>query len=121
MRRLLPAAIVASLLAVPAQAIPVRAFVARWQAVMKLGQMAQLDPELRRLGEEVGTIVQQYRIDADRAKAQGKPIGCLPPPGQAQLNSDSLLAYLVALPPAQQELELKDALYAYLGKTYPCG
>ena len=116
---LLPAAAI-SLLAAPVQAMPVREFIARWTAVGKLGEMARLDPELRRLTNELEAILEAWRADVDKAKATGKPIACPPPRGQAKFDSDKLMAYFKALSPAEQEVELKDGLYAYLNKTYPC-
>lgn len=121
MRRLLTAAAAISLLAAPpVQAMPVREFIARWTAVGKLGEMAKLDPELRRLMNELKAILEAWRPDVDKAKVAGKPIACPPPPGQAKFESEKLMAYLKALSPAEQEVELKDGVYAYLNKTYPC-
>jgi len=109
-----------SLLAAPVQAMPVREFIARWTAVEKLGEMAKLDPELRRLMNELETILEAWRADVDKAKAAAKPIACPPPPGQAEFESDKLMAHFKALSPAEQEIELKDGVYVYLNKTYPC-
>ena len=90
-RYLLLAVAAISLLAAPVQAMPVREFIARWTAVGTLGEMAKLDPELRRLMNELKAILEAWRTDVGKAKAAGKPIACPPPPGQAKFESDKLI------------------------------
>ena len=108
------------LVATAAGATTVDEFLARWQRIQSLGQMARLDPDLRTITEEVGAILAGYRDDVAQAAAAGKPRSCLPPAGTAQFKSDALIAYLNALAPAERKMELKDAIYAYLDKSYPC-
>lgn len=104
----------------PAQAMPVREFLARWERLGTLGEMANLDPDASVLTTELRAILDGFRVDVDAAKAIRKPIACPPPKGEAQLSSGPLFAYLGALPPAEQEMELKTATYAFLLRTYPC-
>ena len=108
------------LVAVPAQAMPVREFLARWDKLNKLGEMARLDPDAGKLIQELGGIVIGYRAAVDAAAAAGKPIACPPPKGQAKFESGPLIAHLKALPPAEQDIELKDAVYAFMNQAYPC-
>lgn len=105
--------------AMPAQAMPVREFLARWQRLGTLGEMANLDPDGHALTVELRTILEGFRSEVEAAAAK-KPIACPPPKGEAKLSSEPLFAYLGALSPAEQEAELKTAIYAYLIKTYPC-
>lgn len=100
--------------------MPVREFLKRWERLSSLGEMANLDPDAAALGKELRTIVEGFRADAEAAKAAGKPIACLPPKGEAKLTSGPLIAYLTTLPPAEQDAELKSALYAFLTRTNPC-
>lgn len=106
--------------ATPAQAMPVREFLARWERLGKLGEMVKLDPDAKALARELRTILEGFRIDVDAAKAAGTPIACLPIKGEAKFSSGPLITYLTALPPAEQEAELKAATYAFLTRTYPC-
>ena len=108
------------LVATAAEATTVGEFLARWQRIQSLGQMAQLDPDLRRLADEVGTTVKAYRGAVEQSAAAGKPRSCPPPAGEAKFDSDGLVAYLQALPPARQDGALEDAIYAYLDESYPC-
>ncbi|WP_420961349.1 hypothetical protein [Brucella sp. IR073] len=110
----------ALLLIAPAQAMPVSEFVARSKAVEKFGIFAQLAPDTQRLAGALREALKNYRADVERSAAEGKPISCPPPDGQAKIEAKPLLDYLSRLSPAQQKMELKDAVYAYLAKTYPC-
>jgi hypothetical protein len=120
MRCLLAAAAAFCLVAGSADAMPVREFLARMKAFDQMGEKARDDPALKKLVEEIGTIVKAYRAESDKAAASGKPRSCLPPAGKAQITSGPMKAYFETLSPAEQEMELKDALYAFLDKTYPC-
>lgn len=110
----------ALLLIAPAQAMPVSEFVARSQAVEKLGLLAPLAPDSQRLTGALREALTDYRADVEKAAATGKPISCPPGQGQAAIEAKQLLDYLSRLSPAEQTMDLKDAVYAYLAKTYPC-
>jgi hypothetical protein len=106
--------------AVPAQAMPVQEFLARWERLNTLGDMAKLDPDLPALLKTLTEIVKGYRIKVEAAATAGKPIACPPPKGEAKFSTETLMVYLKALPTAEQGQELEGATEAFLTKTYPC-
>jgi len=122
MRRVMFAAVVASLIApTAAQAMTVAQFLAKAKALQAQGALAILSPDAELLKREVAAIRAAYTADLRAARAAGKtPPGCPPETGKPKLTPRQMLAELEKIPPAKRGMSMKAAVYAYMKRTYPC-
>ena len=119
MRKLL---LVALLAAVPAgaEAMDVKTFLTRAEAVKKKGMLALFSSELEALKAEIRTQATSLKAERAAARAAGRPQAYCPPE-QAALDQNEILASFQAIPEAQKSrIQVRDALKALLVKKYPC-
>ena len=104
------------------QAMTVAAFLEKADALQARGMMAMFSSDIGLLKGEVQGAGRALRAEVDGARRAGRrPAFCPPPQGQASLNSNELLAYFRAVPPAQrQRMEVRDALRGLMIRRYPC-
>lgn len=115
------AALALLILAAPAgaSAMTVAEFLAKADALQAKGVGALFSGDLKLLKTEVTSAGKALRAEqAAAVKAGRKPTACLP--AKAATNSDELLAYFRAIPPAQREMSVKDGFAGLIRKKYPC-
>lgn len=98
----------------------VAAFLARADAIARLGPLALATPQGNQLKGEVVAAGKRYkaRIDADR-RAGRKTTSC--PPESGTLTPDQWLAHLRSYPaPARKAVTINTAFDALMKKRYPC-
>lgn len=110
-----------ALLTLPASAyaMDLATFLTKANALEKKGAMAMFSSDLRLLMNEGKTASAQLRAErlAD-VKAGRKPDYC--PPAKGGTNSNEVLAYMRAIPPAQRGISFKTAMAGFLAKKFPC-
>jgi len=111
--------LIAPMSALHAQSMPVSQFLGKAEALEKKGMRALFSSDIGVLKAEVMNSGKQLRAEQEAAlKAGRKPATCLPK--KAQMNSNELLAYLRAIPPAQRNMPIKAAFAGLMRKKYPC-
>jgi len=98
----------------------VAAFLARSDAVLRLGPLAMATPEASRLKGEVVAAAKRYkaRIDAER-RAGRKTTSC--PPESGTLTPEQWLAHLRSYPASRRpSVSIYAAFDALMKKHYPC-
>ena len=129
MRRLVPSALLAPLLApmlaiaAPALAttgdMSVATFLAKADALKAKGFMALGSPDIKLLRAEGQAAGQAYGARLQAERAAGKPSSC--PPKGARPSSDQVLAHLRTYPADKRAgLTMKAAMADYFIKKYPC-
>ncbi|RJF93934.1 hypothetical protein [Sphingomonas cavernae] len=104
----------------PATGASVADFLARAQAVRKLGDAAAASPEFAAIKAEVAAITRAYRADLARQKAAGQPAHSCPP-DRSGLTSSNLMADLNQVPvELRATTDVKSVYYAMMKKRYPC-
>jgi hypothetical protein len=119
-KKLLAAALLATVPLGAAQAMDVATFLAKADALQKKGMIALFSSDYKALKAEIVTnsqILRNERLAA--ARAHRRPAYC--PPAKTSLNSDEILASFRTVPAAQRpRTPVKDALRALLVRKYPC-
>ncbi|MEO8175668.1 MAG: hypothetical protein ABI626_03310 [Sphingomicrobium sp.] len=107
---------------VPAQAVDVATFLKRVDALQRLGPLALLSPDFRRLKHLVEADGDALKADYARAKADNRPTGFCPPAGgKPRFSKDEFLAGANAVPVDQRATtDTKDVLRVLLARKYPC-
>lgn len=103
-------------LALPAaaRAITVTEFLGKADALKAKGMMALFSPDMGLLKAEFGAGAHAWRAQAHR------PNAC-PPSGPRKTNSDEIVGYMQAVPPARRATtSASDAIVAGLNRRYPC-
>lgn len=120
MKPLLAFALVAAPLgAAHAQSMQVATFLAKAESLQKKGPLALLSGDLKLLKAEIGGAAKQLRSEQNEAQRAGrKPATCLPE--KASMNSDEVISYFRAIPPAQRTITVKAAFAGLMRKKYPC-
>ncbi|SKB43799.1 hypothetical protein SAMN06295937_100616 [Sphingopyxis flava] len=98
----------------------VAAFLARSDAILRLGPLAMATPEASRLKGEVIAAARRYkaRVDAER-RAGRKTTSC--PPETGTLTPQQWLAHLRSYPaPRRPSVSIYSAFDALMKKRYPC-
>jgi hypothetical protein len=96
-------------------------WIARDQGVAMRAPGPERDAQNAALGEPIITALRAARAAAEAKQAAGaKPDACFPPPGQAQVTSREIAAWLYARP-ASERGELLDTVIArYAAERFPC-
>lgn len=95
-------------------------FLARAQAVKKLGDAAAASPQFAAIKAEVARITRAYRADLAQQKATGQPPHSCPPE-RSGLTSSNLMSELNQVPPElRPSTSVKSVYYAMMKKRYPC-
>lgn len=102
------------------QAMTVAVFLEKADALQARGMMAMFSSDIGLLKGEVTSAGTALRAEVASARRAGRqPAFCAPE--QVRMNSNELLAFFRALPPAQrQRLEVRDALRIYMVRRFPC-
>ena len=97
-------------------------FLARAEPLLSKSQFSLVfSSEARSLMRLVGDTAQQTRDRLDTDRAAGRHVTtCLPPKGQATIESRELLAYLHGLSPAERGQSFQQAFSGYAARKYPC-
>lgn len=111
------------LLAAPAQAagegMTVSEFLTRVEALQKKGVAALFSSDIALLKKEVTTSAIELREAQEAARRAGrKPATCMPE--KASVNSNELLGYFRAIPPAQRSMSVAAGFSGLIRKKYPC-
>ena len=78
-------------------------------------------PNAKRASNEVGAIAKAYREKFNADKAAGRPTESCLPEGEAEVNSDTLIAHLESYDEAKRgKVTLKQAFADLMAKTYLC-
>lgn len=112
------AAVVLFALPAGAQAMDVRTFLAKTNALKAKGIFAMGSPDIDLLKGEMTSVMRDYRADTAAAQKAGKPLAC--PPQGAKMSPGELLTGLEAIPPAQRGMSVKAAVYQIARKRWPC-
>jgi len=96
-------------------------WIARDQAVGKLGQSPERTAQLDALQRDVVAALGAARA-AVEAKAAAAPPGktCLPPPGTTQLTSDEIGMWLYTRPASEYGDTMKQVMERFLAHRFPC-
>jgi hypothetical protein len=120
MKKLAMAVLLVSLPVASLQAMNVAAFLQKADALQKKGMMALFSSDYRLLKGEVVNASNALRVERLAAERAGRH-GAYCPPANSGLNSDEILAYFRAIPPAQRQgTDVKDAVRGLLARKYPC-
>ena len=112
------AAVAATLLATPAQAMSVREVLDTAAAIPR-NPTAFLRSDTRRLFNEVNNGFATVRSEQAAARRAGRrPASCMP--GNVSLSSQRLLARLNAIPSARRDISVTQALREWVADLYPC-
>jgi len=104
-----------------AQAMTVKEFLAKADALKAQGVLALASPDVGLLRQEVMQASDAYRAGLAAQIAAGrKPSSCPPPKGTAKVTSDDIIKEFKSLPPGRQKASVKDAFAAFMTKRYPC-
>jgi hypothetical protein len=81
---------------------------------------AMFSPDVKLIRGEIQRAVASFEADKSTAlKAGRKPPACVP--AKTKLDSNEMMRYFRAMPPAQaQTTSVKAGLYALLKRKYPC-
>ncbi|WP_310468859.1 hypothetical protein [Sphingomonas sp.] len=102
-----------------AQAMPVADFLAKVEALEKLGPLAAVSPELGLLKAEIGNSSKAVRADQIAADKAGRKLAyCLP--AKASMTSEELVAYFVSIPAAERTISVGQAFRGFVTQKYPC-
>ena len=113
---------VALLVAVPAsaQAMDVKTFLTKADALKKKGMMALFSSDFKVLKKEMEVAGGQLRAERLAALKAGRKVSYCPP-AKSSLNAKEVLAHFRAIPPAQQKtMQIKDGLRSLLTRKHPC-
>ena len=106
---------------IAAQAMTVAEFLAKATALSAKGTTATASPDLGLLRDEIRTAAQAYRTVIESARTTGgTPRACLPPMGQAKIDSATLIAAFQKIPRAQRGTSVRAAFFSFMDKRYPC-
>jgi hypothetical protein len=101
-------------------AMNVRVFLEKADALQRRGVGALFSADYRLLKSEIETNAQALRAERLAAERAGRR-GAYCPPAKQSLNSNEILSAFRTIPEAQRErVEVKDALRALLVRKYPC-
>jgi hypothetical protein len=115
------AGLAALALATPASAMPVAAFLAKIDSLMKEGQLATMTSDAALVKKELQDDAAALRAERLAAVQAGKAPAYCPDPQAAQPTGAEIILGLKQIPQAEQgKIEVKDALRAYLAKRFPC-
>lgn len=116
----LTVALLGGLAPAPAEAADVAAFLARADAVEKMGLRAMVSSEAKLLMEELSAGNRALRAERLAAQAAGRRPAYCPAPDN-RTDPREILTALRAIPPARRAgIELKDAMRAFYARRYPC-
>lgn len=116
MKRLWVAAAALCIVAIPAEAMTVAAFLAKAKAVKARGMMAMGSADLKALQDEMVRVAKAYRA----SPASRPPQSCPPPPGQGKMSGPEFIAELEKIPVAQRGMSMDAAFAAIMKRKYPC-
>lgn len=121
MKKILMFAAIAALAATAADAMTVKTFVEKADALEKKGVMALMSSDFRLLKKEVETAGAALRAERLAAQKAGRRPAYCPTDKAGGLSSNELLAHFRAIPPQQRErTEVKDGLRSLLARKFPC-
>ena len=101
-------------------AMNVRVFLEKADALQRRGVGALFSADYRLLKSEIETNAQALRVERLAAERAGRR-GAYCPPAKQSLSSNEILSAFRTIPEAQRErVEVKDALRALLVRKYPC-
>lgn len=102
-----------------AQSMPVSAFIAKAEALRKKGPFALMSRDMGVLKAEIGNSSKLLRAETQAAAKSGRQLEiCLP--AKASIKSNELIAYLQALPAAQQTMPFHHGFRGFVKTKYPC-
>jgi hypothetical protein len=101
-------------------AMNVRVFLEKADALQRRGIGALFSADYRLLKREVEANMQALRAERLAAERAGRR-GAYCPPAKPSLDSNEILSAFRTIPEAQRErIEVKDALRALMARKYPC-
>lgn len=115
--------LVIAALAMPAaaQAMTVREFLAKTDALKAQGLLAMTSPDIGLLRDEIKSAGATYRAGLARELAAGrKPSSCPPPVGQVKMTSDDIIKEFRAIPEARRNQSVTSAWAAIMTRRHPC-
>ena len=102
-----------------AQSMPVSAFIAKAEALRKKGPFALISRDMGVLKAEIGNSSKLLRAENQAATKSGRKLDfCLL--AKASIKSSELIAYLQALPAAQQAMPFHQGFRGFVKTKYPC-
>jgi hypothetical protein len=105
----------------PASPVTLGEWIARDRMVGTMDAGAQRDGELAVLHGAVVQSLQAARAVQDAKRSNGQtPDACLPPPGQAQMTSSEVGAWLYARPAGEHGDPLDAVFTRFLAERFPC-
>ena len=107
---------------VPAGAMDVATFLQKAQSLQRLGPLALLSSDFRRLKQLVEEDGEALKAEYARAKAEGRPTRfCPPADDKPRFSKDEFLAALNAVPvDLRATTDTRDVLQGLLERKYPC-
>ncbi len=119
------AAIVAGALllvvAAPASAMSVQAFLTKAEALKKKGPLALFSSDMKLLKNQILADAGELRTERLAAAAAGRATAFCPPEGGIKLSDKDIVAAMEAVPPAQRaSTHTKAALRTYFSRRFPC-
>lgn len=94
-------------------------FLQRVDALQKKGIAALFSSDIALLKQEVTASAIQLRENQETARRAGrKPATCMPE--KPSVNSNELLAYFRAVPPAQRDITVTAGFAGLIRNKYPC-
>jgi|SRR5690348_2380897 len=104
-----------------ASAMPVSAFLAKMDTLMKEGRLATMTSDAAVVKKELQDDAAALRAERLAAAQAGKTPAYCPDPEAPQPTGAEIILGLKQVPQADQsKIEVKDALRAYLAKRFPC-
>ncbi len=122
MRNLIALPVVtALLLPATAQAMTVKEFLAKTDALKAQGLLAMTSPDIGLLRDEIKSAGATYRAGLAREIAAGrKPSSCPPPVGQVKMTSDDIIKEFRAIPEAKRNQSVTNAWATIMTRRHPC-
>ncbi|HEX7814487.1 hypothetical protein [Dyella sp.] len=79
------------------------------------------DPDYVNAIRGLGHIGENYANEIDKARKEGKKTDSCPPHGTATLTSDTLVPFLLRIPPEDRStMSMDKAFHAYMREQFPC-
>lgn len=104
-----------------AEGISVAAFLRRWRAMLELKELMRFSTEPPKLAAEILEPVAAYRKQLDDDRAAGRAPRACPPRGtEEKIDGATITAELEKIPDAERGMSMREAIFAYLDRRYPC-
>lgn len=109
------------ILAAPASAMDVQAFLTKAEALRKKGPLALFSSDLKLLKKQITADAAEIRKERLAAEAARRPPAFCPPAGGIKLTDKDIVHAMEAVPPTQRaSTSTRTALRAYFGRRFPC-